>query len=136
MLLGAGAPVEKAGADVRVTVTGLRSHQGVVRACMTSNADLFPKCRGADAAHSLSVPASGKVELSFRDVPPGTYAIALLHDENRNGKADRALMMIPREGYGFSRDAKVEMGPPEFEEAAFRVGEQAVSQTIHMRYML
>ena len=60
----------------------------------------------------------------------------MLHDENNNGKADRALMMMPKEGYGFSRDAKVKMGPPSFASAAFEVGSQPLSQTIRMRYML
>ncbi len=103
---------------------------------MTSDPELFPKCRGADGAHSLSVPASGMVHLTFRNVRPGTYAIALLHDENGNGEADRALMMMPREGYGFSRDANVRLGPPDFGEAAFQVGQEPLSKTIRMRYML
>ena len=50
--------------------------------------------------------------------------------------ADRALSLMPREGYGFSRDAPVRMGPPSFEQAAFEVGPARVSQTIRMRYML
>ena len=82
------------------------------------------------------VPAGRSVTLEFEGVRPGRYAIALLHDENGNGKADRALSLMPREGYGFSRDAPVRMGPPSFEQAAFEVGPARVSQTIRMRYML
>ena len=80
--------------------------------------------------------ASGTIRLVFDNVAPGTYAIALLHDENRNGRADRALSMIPREGFGFSRDAPVRMGPPSFDSAAFTVRASPVSQAIRMRYML
>jgi len=67
---------------------------------------------------------------------PGTYAIALLHDENENDRIDRLLGLVPREGFGFSRDARVSFGPPHFEDAAFDVGTAEVSQTIRMRYML
>ena len=67
---------------------------------------------------------------------PGRYAIALLHDENENGKADRALGMMPREGFGFSRDAPVRMGPPKFHDAAFEMVSQDRQMTIKMRYML
>ena len=121
--------------DVRVAITGLRSTKGVVLACMTSDPARFPRCRGDKAAYRISVPAGKADSLDFPAVAPGTYAIALLHDENDNGKADRVLGMMPREGFGFSRDAKVHMGPPAFGEAAFSVGNAPVSQTIHMRYM-
>lgn len=125
-----------AGSTVTVTANNLRSAEGVVRACMTTNPKRFPKCRGDAAAYSVVVPAGTTVTFSFKGVKPGRYAIALLHDENDNGKADRALMMMPTEGYGFSRDAKVRMGPPKFDAAAFNVGTANQSQTIKMRYML
>jgi len=122
--------------DVRVAVTELRSSEGVVRACMTPHPTRFPSCRDDPAAYSLVVPASEAASLQFVGVRPGTYAIALLHDENDNGKADRALGMVPREGFGFSHDAPVHLGPPDFADAAFAVGQASVRQTIRMRYML
>lgn len=122
--------------SVKVTVTDLRSSKGVVRACMTTNPEKFPKCRGDANSYSKVVNAAGTVTFRFTDVKPGRYAIALLHDENNNGKADRALMMMPKEGFGFSRDAKVRMGPPKFKAAAFDVTANEQSQTIRMRYML
>lgn len=134
LLLGANnAP---ATGTVKVTVTDLRSSEGVVRACMTTNPKKFPKCRGDANAYSKVVNAAGTVTFRFTDVKPGRYAIALLHDENNNGKADRALMMMPKEGFGFSRDAKVRMGPPKFNAAAFDVTKGEQSQAIRMRYML
>lgn len=128
--------VKPSRAKVQITVTDIRSSEGVVRACMTSDPARFPRCRGGADAHALVVPAKASVTLTFDDVKPGTYAIALLHDENSNGKADRALGMMPTEGFGFSRDAKVRMGPPEFADAAFAVGSANISQTMRMRYML
>ena len=103
---------------------------------MTSHPERFPRCRGDADAHSVVVPAKAQITLTFTGVRPGRYAIALLHDENDNGKADRALGMMPREGFGFSRDAKVRMGPPKFDEAAIDIGNAPVNQTIRMRYML
>ncbi|WP_374407391.1 DUF2141 domain-containing protein [Pelagerythrobacter sp.] len=139
LALGAGAPqAAPEGAEVTVEISGLRSDEGVVRACMTTDADRFPRCRGVAGAHSATVTAreDGPLRLTFHGVAPGRYAIALLHDENANGKADRALGMMPKEGFGFSRDAKVRLGPPRFDDAAFEVGGRATTQTIHMRYML
>ncbi len=44
--------------------------------------------------------------------------------------------MMPKEGFGFSRDAKVQMAPPKFEDAAFDYTGEAKVLTIRMRYML
>ena len=123
-------------AEVIIAVTDLRSTKGVVRACMTMRADIFPKCIKDVAAFRAVVPANGKVEIRFAGVTPGHYAIALLHDENDNGKADRAMGMMPTEGYGFSRDAPVKMAPPKFKDAVFALGEGASRVTIKMRYFL
>jgi uncharacterized protein (DUF2141 family) len=135
----ATAPVANtaaAGTQVSITVTSLRSAKGVVRACLTSDRNHFPKCAQAIATHELVQPASQKVQFAFAGISPGYYAVALLHDENNNGKIDRALLLMPKEGYGFSRDAPVRMGPPKFDAAAFAVGVEPIHQTIQMRYML
>jgi len=138
-LTGSAAALSAAPAlagDVVITVTDLRSSKGVVRACMTTRGDVFPKCIKDPAAHRTVVPASGKIEIRFTGVKPGDYAIALLHDENDNGKADRALGMAPKEGYGFSRDAPVKLAPPKFKDAVFKQGEGTSRVTIKMRYFL
>lgn len=80
------------------------------------------------------VPARAAASIDFGPVAAGSYAIALLHDENGNGKADMTLM-IPREGFGFSRDAPARFGPPSFANAAFAVEGSPVHQAIRMRYI-
>lgn len=122
--------------DVVITVTDLRSSKGVVRACMTMKDNIFPKCIKDPSAHRTVVPAGERIEIRFTGVKPGNYAIALLHDENDNGKADRAMGMMPKEGYGFSRDAPVKMAPPKFTDAVFAIGDGLQRVTIKMRYFL
>jgi uncharacterized protein (DUF2141 family) len=132
-MLSAAAP---ASGEVVIDVTNLRSAKGVVRACMTTNPKIFPRCRKDPNSHRAVVKAGSAGKLVFKGVKPGRYAVALLHDENGNGKADRALSMIPKEGFGFSRDAKVRMGPPSFKSAAFDYAGEGTMLTIKMRYML
>ncbi len=122
--------------EVVVTITDLRSTKGVVRACMSKREDVFPKCNQDPAALRVVVPAAETVVLRFPAVKPGDYAVALLHDENNNGKADRSMGMMPKEGYGFSRDAPVKMAPPKFRDAVFTQGEGTTRLTIKMRYFL
>lgn len=136
LLTGAGtlAPLAATG-EVHVAVTGLRDTRGQILACITALPRAFPDCAKDPAAHKLAVPSRGTVALDFTGIAPGRYAIALIHDENGNGRMDMRLFM-PREGYGFSRDAAVRLGPPSFASAAFAVGAEAQRQTIRVRYMM
>lgn len=70
-------------------------------------------------------------EATFKDLPGGTYAVAVLHDENDNGKMDKNFMGIPKEGYGASNNPRKRMGPPGFDEAKFSVIQP--EQTIEIR---
>ena len=131
------APVQAAPGDAGISlhVTGLRSARGQVLVCLTRNKAAFPDCsRDAHAVRRV-VPAAQAAEIDLGTVLPGTWAIALLHDENGNGRADM-MLMLPREGFGFSRDPALRLGPPAFARAAFAVGAAPVRQTIRMRYML
>ncbi len=71
----------------------------------------------------------------LENMPPGEYAISLLHDENDNEKMDTGLMGIPKEGYGASNDAKVTFGPPKFADARFPLTQNQTTIRIKMRYM-
>ena len=122
-------------ANISVSVSNVRNTKGVVHACLTPTKKDFPDCKKQPAHHQITVPAKKSLTITFKGVAPGTYAIALMHDENNNGKIDRAVL-IPTEGFGFSRDAKVRMGPPSFSSAAFEVKAGANSHTIKMRYIL
>ena len=117
-----------------VTITGLRSTEGQVLACLTANPRTFPKCEKDPGAIARIVPAKRDTNITFGEVPGGEYAIALIHDENANGRLDTRLM-VPREGFGFSRNAPARFGPPSFARAAFAVAGQDKHQTIRMRYI-
>lgn len=126
-----------AGPDCRldVEVHSLRSSDGLVHLCMTSKPVHFPECADDASAYTTTVPAAATLKLRFTNLRPGRYAIALLHDENGNGRVDKTLM-LPREGFGFSRDAKIRMGPPSFDSAAFELDSARAKQRIRMRYLL
>lgn len=131
LLTGAAEP----SGEVSLTVTGLRSAKGQVMICLTQDPAYFPDCSGSASARTAIVAASSP-RATFANLPQGRYAIAVLHDENGNGKADMSLGFIPREGFGFSRDAPVRMGPPKFAQAAFSVDGGDVSQSVRMRYLM
>ena len=70
----------------------------------------------------------------FKDLPSGTYAIAILHDENDNGKLDKNIMGIPQEGYGSSNNVQKTFRAPNFEESKFTVAHKNSSINIRLNY--
>jgi uncharacterized protein (DUF2141 family) len=122
-------------ATLDVAITGLRSTKGNVLICVTANAKYFPNCSKDPLAHKRSVAAANAAMVQFNDMTPGTYAVGLIHDENANKKLDVAIM-IPREGFGFSRNPVITFGPPKFKAAAFSVGAGESLQGVKMKYML
>lgn len=66
----------------------------------------------------------GKIEDSkctiiINNLKSGNYAFRYYHDENNNDKFDSDWMGMPKEGYGFSNNAKGKFGPPSFENWIF-----------------
>ena len=60
-------------------------------------------------------------EVTFENVPKGTYAVSIFHDENENDKLDSNFIGIPKEDYGCSNNAKGFMGPPKWKDAKFEL---------------
>lgn len=119
--------------SLEISVTGLRSMKGNVLTCVTATPKYFPNCSKDPQAAKITVSALEAKDFKVILPRDGTYAIALLHDENSNRKLDKALF-IPKEGFGFSNNPAVVTGPPKFQSAAFKVaGDTRVA--IKMKYM-
>ena len=130
LLPGASAP-----GRVEIRVEGLRSTTGLVSVCMTMVPADFPYCDKDPKALHRSVNAGPGVMIIFDDLPSGSYAAAILHDENGNGKMDTRFG-IPREGVAFSRNPVVRFSAPKFPQAVFPVADKPVSLTVQMKYFL
>jgi len=77
-------------------------------------------------------PRGLSAEWSLR-LPYGTYAVAVVHDADGNGKLNTNLLGMPRERYGFANDARGTFGPPSFEDASFVVDRPEVAVTVTVR---
>jgi uncharacterized protein (DUF2141 family) len=120
---------------IHVKVLDIRNSTGTVACALFEAPDGFP----AEYLHFATNMMVIKVRATraccdFEDIPPGTYALAVVHDENMNGKLDTNLLGIPKEGYGFSNDAKALLGPPSFSAASFPYDGQNLELTISLRY--
>lgn len=121
-------------ASLQVTVDSLRSTKGELRVCLTADPRNFPACVDDARAVTRTVPAAER-GLRFEGLPPGHYAVAVIHDANGNAKLD-TFMGIPKEGFGFSRNPAIGFGPPKFTAAAFDLGAEGSVQPVKMRYLL
>jgi uncharacterized protein (DUF2141 family) len=130
LLTGAAPPPP----TVEVSVTGLRSAKGQVLVCLTTNRKAFPDCSKDAGSVRMAVKATEAGSFSLHAPAAGTYAIAVVHDENGNNKLDTAIF-LPKEGFGFSRNPAITVGPPSFKSASFAVAGD-MRQSIRMKYML
>ena len=109
------------GAELRVTVEGIRSDSGKIMVALHAPSEVeFPDGAGAVAAQWRTARA-GDLTFVFADLPPGRFAVAVFHDENGNDELDSNLVGIPKEGYAFSEDARGFVGPPSFDAAAVEI---------------
>lgn len=104
-----------------IRVEGMESGKGSVRVALFDNAKDF-----TDKPHRVAEQKlNGKKEASLQiaDVPYGTYALAVYHDQNANGKLDTNMFGIPKEPYGFSNNYRPSFSKPSFEDASISIQE-------------
>ena len=58
-----------------------------------------------------------QLSYTFKNLPTGKYALAVYHDENKNGVLDKNLFGAPTEAYGFSNNARETFSAPSFQDA-------------------
>jgi uncharacterized protein (DUF2141 family) len=107
---------------IDVDITGLRDG-GMVWVLLFSDAapKAYPTKRDQALKRIDVAPAGGKAHVSFEGLDCREYAVAVVHDENGNGKLDGNFIGIPKEGLGASRNARRMFGPPTFDDAKVRV---------------
>lgn len=73
---------------------------------------------------------NGIAKVTFAGLPPGKYAVNILHDENENGEIDKGFI-LPIEGIGFSNYQSVGLtNRPNFSKAGFELKE---NKTINVK---
>ena len=117
---------------LRIDVSNVRGHTGTVHVDICTQAQFLKDCpRSADAPAVVGV-----THVTVTGLPPGRYAAQVFYDENGNHKVDRALFGIPKEGVGFSNDAKIRFSPPKWEEAMFDYDGGPQTIKLRLRYFI
>ncbi len=104
-----------------IEMKGFRSDKGKALVALFGSKDGFPD-HPKKAIRRVEVGIKkGAASTVLMGVPPGTYAVAVLHDEDGNKSMKTGLFGIPKEGYGASQDARGNFGPPSFGDARFEI---------------
>lgn len=118
-----------------VTLEGLRNGKGAVHICLTRDTSNFLECSEHAGKVARKLPATAAREFRLDHLRPGLWSLLVLHDENDNGKLDKTLG-IPREGFGFSGNPRIRMGPPRAKQVRFDLPAGSSRQNIRVRYLL
>lgn len=122
-------------ATLEITFTGIRSSKGLIAIGINSSPEGWPRKPDMDPNWKKTGIKDGRMTVKVEGLEYGTYAVSMLDDENSNLEMD-SFMGIPKEGFGFSNDARVRMSPPKFEECSFVIDEPLKKITIEVRYKL
>lgn len=104
--------------NIEVEVLNVPSAEGKISVALYDKDDSFLKFEEVYASAS-SKAVKGQTNILLRNIPEGTYAIALFHDKNGNDKLDTNWMGIPKEKVAFSNAKMKLFGPPSFKECSF-----------------
>lgn len=120
---------------IHVRILDIRNSTGGVACALFESSVGFPREYLRYATNIMVIKIRDKqARCDFEDIAPGTYALAVVHDENMNGKLDTKWLGIPTEGYGFSNDAKALLSAPTFSAASFSYDGQNLDMTIGLHY--
>jgi uncharacterized protein (DUF2141 family) len=119
--------------SVLIEVSGFKNTRGTLNCRLFTKAADFPD---GDGIVTLRVPITGSnTSCSFSIVEPGTYAIAVVHDENGNGKLDKNFVGVPSEGYGVSNNKTYALSAPKWDESTFKLGAtESKALQVKLRY--
>ncbi|MDO7173954.1 DUF2141 domain-containing protein [Mariniflexile sp. AS56] len=115
--------------DVTVVISNLDSNNGKVFVALYNSKSTF-LAKGIKSG--IKKIENNSCTITFKDVPNGTYAVSMFHDENDNRKFDTIIFGIPKEDYGCSNNAKGFMGPPKWEDAKFQINNESIIQQIRL----
>jgi uncharacterized protein (DUF2141 family) len=80
----------------------------------------FPKVGKQMKGMEVLVTAS-RMQLTFTNITVGEYAVVVFQDVDKNKDLKTNFIGFPQEPIGFSNDARIKMGPPDFNDAKVRV---------------
>jgi uncharacterized protein (DUF2141 family) len=119
---------------VNVVVNGVRSSTGLVAVTLYADNSRKFLAKGGSMFVGRVRAVAGTTRACVHLPQPGTYALAIYHDENANEKFDRTGIGFPAEGYGFSNNPSTLAGLPAFRSVRLAVPRTGLTSRIQLKY--
>ena len=116
IMFGFAYAEDKTNNELTVTVEGIEGTEGQIAIGLFDSEENW----GDEEFLGAYVKITGtSITYTFKNLPKGTIAVAIYHDENMNKKLDTGLFKIPKEGYAFSNNVFGSFGSPKFDKVSF-----------------
>jgi uncharacterized protein (DUF2141 family) len=115
-LMAIGNSVSAQTAKLVVQIDKLKNDEGTVHVTLKDSARKIVAEKDVQISNRMA-------EAVFDELDPGKYAVRVYHDENSNGRLDRALLGIRKESWGVSNDSLQTFGPARFRRMLIDVKE-------------
>jgi uncharacterized protein (DUF2141 family) len=102
--------------SLSINISGIKEIKGSLYIAIFRPIDSFPVFGRQFKGLVKQVKGTSQI-ITFNELPPGIYSIAVYHDINKNNVLDKNLLGIPTEIYGFSNNARRTFSAPSFQEA-------------------
>ncbi|MFM7407923.1 MAG: DUF2141 domain-containing protein [Cuspidothrix sp.] len=124
-------------ANLTVVVNGITSKSGEICMRVYNSEKGFPMSNKSEVQSGCTKITGSSVKRVFSGLNPGNYAVAVVDDQNGDGKLNKDFFGIPQEGFGISRNPIVSIttGTPKFRNASFALNKNT-SINIFIKYSL
>ena len=112
-----GIYTQAAADTLTIVIEDIRDASGTVQVQVLAGQAQFEG--GGAVAQFLEQAVEGTLTITAEDLPPGEYAIRIMHDVNGNDELDANFVGMPTEPYAFSNNARGMFGPATWEDARF-----------------
>ena len=120
-----------------VVVNGIGHQNGEICFRIYDSEKGFPMSDSSEVKSGCTKIVGSSVKKVFSGLKPGTYAVAVIDDQNGDRKLNKDFFGIPEEGFGISRNpiVSIQTGTPTFQKASFKIIKNTTIN-IDMKYSL
>jgi len=105
--------------SLNINIENINPSKGQLMIAVYNSKQLYMKTEKAFSKQILKLNGKNAEFIQFKDLPMGEYSVAVIHDENNNGKLDTNIFGIPTEAYGFSNNIRPKFRAANWDETKF-----------------
>ena len=105
--------------SLNINIENINPSKGQLMIAVYNSKQLYMKTEKAVSKQILKLNGKNTEFIQFKDLPMGEYSVAVIHDENNNGKLDTNIFGIPTEDYGFSNNIRPKFRAANWDETKF-----------------